>query len=256
MEQIIMENLSSILSAIVSSLLAFLVWKQREISKQNEARRVQERAEAQARMEQVESRQIEIQAQADSLRATHDHHAELIKHLGRTEDTRNQETQRWRELMDSYRASNLEAARIQATANEHVAQAITNSNSLLEIQTAAYGTLKTTVESSLQTIGVKVDSSGNELRLVKAAVDILTQRINVVVENQDTSTDADTERHTSLKQDNYISTIELGAIKSIAETIAQGVNAILQRMEKTQPIPEIVEPPALPENTDTKQKSA
>lgn len=260
MTQLIMENIITLLlQAIIPSILAAVAWKQRETSKQNEARRVREKAEmearnarekaaleqqllesqreAQTRFEQVESQQIRIQSEADSLRATHDHHSELIKHLGRTEEARQQETQRWRELMDSYRNSFSEASKLQATAHEHVAQAITNSNSLIEIQTAAYGTLKTTVENSLQTIGAKIDTSNTELHLIKAAVELLTKRINVMIEGQDTTVEANTERHNSLKHDTQSTVTELGAIKTIAEAIAKSTNAILKRMEQTQPIP-------------------
>lgn len=255
--ELIMDILLKLLEASVLAMLAYIAWKQRETSENNEARRLREKAqleaqlanekaqlqaqidkaqrESQERMENLESQQIKAKSEADALRATHDHHAELIRHLGRTEEARTLEAARWRELMDNYRISHAEAARITATANEHVAQAITNQNSMMEIQTTAFGNLKSTVESNLQTIGGKVDSSSRELRLVKVAVDVLTERVNAMIDGRDGSAE------------NTLT--ELGAIKVIAETIARGMNTVLQRME--QPIPV---PPEKPENTETEDK--
>lgn len=248
-----MDILLKLVEASVFALLAYIAWKQRETSKNNEARRIREKAaleaqlahekaelethlidtqnEAQARLEQVETQQIRIQSEADALRATHDHHAELIRHLARTEEARTLDAARWRELMDNYRISHAEAARITAAANEHVAQAITNQNSMMEIQTTAFGNLKSTVENNLQTIGAKVDGSSDELRLVKVAVDILTQRVTAMIEGRDVSAE------------NTLT--ELDAIKVIAETIARGMNTVLQRMEQTQTIA------VVPENVET-----
>lgn len=274
MTEIIMDILLKLLEASVLALLGYVAWKQRETSRNNETRRETEKAELEARrarekaeleqrlkdaeaksqerLEQVESQQIRIQSEADSLRATHDHHAELIRHLGRTEETRNQETARWRVLLDDIRISRLEGEKLIAGAIENSTQATLNQNSLIEIQTAAFGNLKTVVETSLQTIGTKVDTSSNELRLIKTAVDILTSRLNAMIEGQDANTLSNEQRHNSIKSDTQNTVTELSAIKTIAETIASGMNTILQRMENTQSLPVT---PVTTGNTDTEPKA-
>lgn len=264
--EIIMDILLKLLEASVFALLAYVAWKQRETSRNNEARRNHEKAELEARrarekaefeqklreserlakerLEQVENQQIKIQSEADQQKAQ----LQIVSDMA-TGSFRAQE--QWQMVVNTNSERRLEESRLRRESDALLANAINNQASAMmelksafEILVTVQGNVKTTVETSMQTIVSKTDdthkdvsSMKDDLTLVQKSLGILTGRIDDLVSLDESNVESQTQRHHELKQDNAEHKTELVAINTALKTTNVVLEKILARMETTQPLP-------------------
>jgi len=175
---------------------------------------------------------------------------EIIKELA-TGIPKNQET--WQSVLNNMSARRLEGdkeiaggLRELALTNRDNTKAIDGIAGIIEINTTAYGTLRTKVEESMTTFvqaasatHKAVDSQSQGLALVQLALETLTTRIDDLIDIKGSNIEAQGKRHNELKKASAEQKLELTAINTTLKTALALLERTLLHAENTQPIPEV-----------------